>query len=108
MINYFCKIKAVLCIDIAVVNSFILFGEHRAQFPDESGLKSTADYSLTHFREETVRQLCDFPEYDHPPVHSTAKPVCPPPDHGSFVTEHIPIVGQEEKLCCVLEEGESG
>lgn len=43
-------------IDIAVVNSFILFREHQAQFPDEPGLKCTADYSLTQFREEIVRQ----------------------------------------------------
>ena len=44
-------------IDIAMVNNFILFREHLAQFPDEPGLKHTADYSLVHFREEIVRQL---------------------------------------------------
>ena len=67
-------------IDLEVVNSFILFSEHKAQFPDEPGLNSTADYSLTHFREEIVQQLCDFPEYDHRPVHATKKPACPHPD----------------------------
>ena len=85
-------------IDMAVVNSFILF---KAQFPDEPASKRTADYSLTHFREEIVRQLCDFPEYGHPLVHVTAKPARPPTDHGPFRTEHIPIVGDERRMCVV-------
>ena len=51
-------------IDIAVVNSFILFKEHQAKFPDNEALHRSADYSLAQFREELVRQLCDFPEYD--------------------------------------------
>ena len=66
-------------IDITVVNSFLLFNKHQSQFPDEPALKHTAGYSLTHFREEIVRQLCGFAEYDHPPVHATAKPAYP---HG--------------------------
>ena len=67
---------------MAVVNSFILFQEHQAQFP-EPALKRRADYSLTHFREEIVRQQCDFPDYDHLLVHVSAKPPPPPPsDHG--------------------------
>ena len=88
-------------IDTAVVNSFIIFKEHQAQSRDEPALKPSADYSLTHFREEIVRQLCGFPEYDHPPVYATAKPAPPPPDHGPFVTEHIPIVSEERKTCVV-------
>lgn len=88
-------------IDIVVANSFILFKEQQVQFPDEPALKRTADYSLAHFREEIVRQLCDFPEYDHPPVHTTARPACPPPDHGPFLTEHIPMVSEERKMCVV-------
>ena len=88
-------------IDMAVVNSFILFKEHQAQFPDEPALKCTADYSLTHFREEIVRQLCDFPQYGHPPVHVTAKPAGPPTDHGPFQTKHILIVGDERRMCVV-------
>ena len=93
-------------IDIAVVNSFTLFREHQGQFPDEPGLRRTAENSLTHFREEIVQQLCDFPEYDHQPVHATAKPACPPPDYGPFVTENIPIVGEERKMCVVCWERE--
>ena len=76
-------------IDIAVVNSFILFKEHQAQFPDNEALHRTADFSLADFREEICRQLCDFSEYDLPPVHGQAKAA--PPPRNRFVTEHIPI-----------------
>ena len=88
---------------MAVVNSFILFKEYQAKFSHEQpALERTADYSLINYREEIVRQLCDFPEFDHPPVHATTKPVPHPPDHGRFVTEHIPIVGEERKMCVVF------
>ena len=60
-----------------------------------------ANYSLTHFREEIVRQLCGFAEYDHPPVQVTVKQARPPPDKGPFVTEHIPVVSEERKMCVV-------
>ena len=86
-------------IDIAVVNSFILFKEHQGKFPDNEALHRSADYSLTHFREELVRDLCDFPEYDVPPIHSTAKPATPPP--GEFETVHIPVFTKDKKRCVV-------
>ena len=45
-------------IDIAVVNSFILFQGHRRNSPDEPALKRPKSYSLVNFREEVARQLC--------------------------------------------------
>ena len=68
---------------------------------EQPALERTADYSLIHYRKEIVRQLCYFPEFDHPPVHATTEPAPHPPDHGPFVTEHIPIVGEERKACVV-------
>ena len=50
-------------IDMAVVNYFILFREHQRAYPGNEELKRPADYSLAHFREELVRQICGFPEY---------------------------------------------
>ena len=41
-----------------------------------------------------------------PRVHATTKPAPPPPDHGPFVTEHIPIVGEERKMCVVCYKRE--
>ena len=86
-------------IDIAVVNSFILFKEHQAKFPDNESLRRPADYSLGNFREEIVRQLCNFPEYDVPPANSTVKPA--PPPMGEFETEHIPVFSKTRKRCVV-------
>lgn len=54
-------------IDIAVVNSFILFKEHQVKNPDNEALHRTRDYSLSSFREEIVCQLCNLPDYDEPP-----------------------------------------
>ena len=85
-------------IDIAVVNSFILFREHQAKFPDVPGLCRTADYSLAHFREKIVRQLCNFPEEDVPPVYSAARPAAPP---GQFETVHIPEFTEVKRNCVV-------
>ena len=38
-------------IDIAVVNSFILFKEHQANNPDDEALSRPKDYALSSFRE---------------------------------------------------------
>ena len=90
-------------IDMTIVNSFILFQEHHRNFPDEPALKRTRDYSLFHFRAEIVRQLCGLPEYGLPPVSRASKPAPPPPppDHSPFVTEHIPVLGEERRNCVV-------
>ena len=50
-------------IDIAVVNSYILFQEHRTNCPNEPALKRRATYSLVNYREEVLHGLCGFPEY---------------------------------------------
>ena len=45
---------------MAVVNDFILFKVHQAQFPDDDALISPSNYSLGDFQEEIVGQLCAF------------------------------------------------
>ena len=45
-------------IDVAVVNSFILFKVHQTQFRDKEALRRPSSYDLIKFREEIVRQLC--------------------------------------------------
>ena len=92
-------------IDIAVVNSFILFREHQAQFPDNEALHRTADYSLAHFREEIVREICDLPEYcEQPPVKSPAGKKEPDPE--DFESVHIPIFVEGKKNCVVYHKNE--
>lgn len=89
-------------IDIAIVNGFILFQEHRRKFPDEPALRRPAAYSLVHFREEVVRGLCDFPEKGSPVTQAASQPAPSP----SFVTEHIPAFGEERKHCVVCWQKE--
>ena len=57
-------------------------------------------YSLVNFREEVARQLCGLTEYGLPPIRALSKPAHPPsPDLGPFVTEHIPVLGEERRNC---------
>ena len=84
-------------IDIAVVNSFTLFREHQAQSPDVEALQRSSDYSLAHFREEIVRQICGFADYENPPVYSTARRVEP----GEFETVHMPVFVDQRRNCVV-------
>ena len=51
-------------IDIAVVNSFILFQAHRAEHTE---IVRLAGYSQCDFRDEIVREICGFEEYGDPP-----------------------------------------
>ena len=88
-------------IDTAIVNSYILFQEHRRNSPNKPALKRPTAYSLVNFREEVVRQLCGLPEYGLPPAQATSKPAPPPPDLGLFVTEHVPVLGEERRNCVV-------
>jgi len=85
-------------IDIAVVNSFILFKEHQAKNPDDEALRRRADYSQADFREEIVRQLCNLSEYDVPPGYTTKRPA-PRPDE--FETVHIPEISDARRRCVV-------
>ena len=91
-------------IDIAIVNSFILFREHQVQFPDVKELERPADYSLASYREELVRQICGFEEYQDPPKPSCTRPPTPtpPPPPGEFETVHIPVVHGDLRRNCVV------
>ena len=47
--------------DMAVINCFILFKEHQAQFPDNEALKRPSQYSLGDFWEEIVGNSVVYP-----------------------------------------------
>ena len=83
-------------IDIAVVNSFILFQIHRAGNQDVPELRRPQKYSVTEFREELVRQLAGLEEYGNPPVF---KPNATEP--RDFDTVHIPQVSNTKRNCRV-------
>ena len=92
-------------IDIAIVNSFILFREHQVDFPDvPKELERPADYSLASYREELVRQICGFQEYQDPRKPSCTRPptATPSPPPGVFETVHIRVVHGELRRNCVV------
>ena len=60
-------------IDIATVNSFILFQAHRKQFPNQLSLQRPSCYSLLEFREELVREILQLEEFAKPPVATVGK-----------------------------------
>ena len=76
-------------IDIAVVNGFILFKEHQANHPDDEALRRSQDYTISHFRAEIIRQICNFPKYGLSPVYEHTMPTCPP--CSNFGTVHMPV-----------------
>ncbi|XP_048575717.1 piggyBac transposable element-derived protein 4-like [Nematostella vectensis] len=83
-------------IDIAVVNSYILFQLHRAQNPDNTALYRPKKYSVAEFREELVRQLVGLEEFGPPPAH---KPPTRAPNQ--FETVHMPMMSDVKRNCKV-------
>ena len=86
--------------DMAVINGFILFKEHQAQFPDNEALKRPSQYSLGDFWEEIVRQLCGLPDYGSPPENTMVK--SPPSTPEEFTTVHIPVFSDTQRCCVVV------
>ena len=74
-------------VDIAVVNGYILFQLHRKANPNKEGLKRRSKYSIMDFREELVRDLAGFDEYQTPPVHDI--PSCPKDTSQFESDEHV-------------------
>lgn len=90
------KILLFHMVDIAVVNSYILFQIHRAEYPENELLKRPQRYSLAEFREELVRQLAGLEEFGNPPV--SAPPKRQP---GEFETIHLPEFTKTKRNCKV-------
>ena len=67
-------------INIAIVNSYILFQEHRKNLPDEPALKQPATYSLVNIRENIIRGLFGFLKHGPPLAQATPKPAPPSPN----------------------------
>ncbi|XP_020909061.1 piggyBac transposable element-derived protein 4-like [Exaiptasia diaphana] len=83
-------------IDIAIVNSYILFEIHRAEHQDNDLLKRPKKYSVAEFREELVRQLVGLEEFGDPPL---SKPPTKQPE--LFESSHLPEFGKAKRNCKV-------
>ena len=87
-------------IDIAVVNSYILFLDHKARHPE---IKRPAGYNQCDFRDELARQICHFVEYGDPPVHTPGRERAQP---SLFETLHVPVFSEDKKTCVVCYKQE--
>ncbi|XP_048587509.1 piggyBac transposable element-derived protein 4 [Nematostella vectensis] len=85
-------------IDIAVVNSHILFQIHCAKNPDNTALHHPKKYSVAEFREELVRQLAGLEEFGPPPAH---KPPTSAPNQ--FESVHMPMMSDVKRNCKVCD-----
>ena len=61
------------CIDIAKVNSYILFKEYARLNPDIPALQRPSHYNKLDFSLELARQLAGIGEYEEPPIISNVK-----------------------------------
>ncbi|XP_028418086.1 piggyBac transposable element-derived protein 4-like [Dendronephthya gigantea] len=86
-------------IDMAVVNGYLLFQEHRKSNPGKKALDRSSGYSVVDFREELIRQICGLAEYDVPPVNEKVRPV--PPD-DLFCTVHLIRSIRDVRRTCVV------
>ena len=91
-------------VDMAVVNSYILFREQQKKFPDNEALRRPAKYSLASFREELIRNICDLPDRDVPPSNENVKES----DVGTFDIVHCPVILDLRKQCVVCLSEERG
>ena len=85
-------------IDIAVVNSFILFQKYRAQHPDR-GLKRVKKYSIVDYREAIIRQICGWEEYEAAPAYERPRPST---NNSQFEAVHLPKMMTGARRNCVV------
>ena len=85
-------------IDIAVVNSLIIFQCHRHQNPDDELLKRSVRYATINFREELIKNLAGFQEYGVPDMDMRRPPVV---KLSTYETVHIPMFSGEKRNCKV-------
>ena len=90
-------------IDTAVVNSFIIFKEYQARFPEHDfRLQRPTRYDLRDFRVELSRNIVSLPKFGSPLLYANVGR--PPLPIGEFEVEHCPIYVDEKKECVVCKK----
>ena len=92
------KILFFHLVDIAVVNSFLLFQKYRQGHADVEGLRRGSGYSVVDFREALVRQINGWSEFDDPPAYEKSLP-----GESQFQTDHIAVASEDgTRRYCVV------
>ena len=89
-------------IDTAVVNSFIIFKEHQARFPEDERLQRPARYDLKDFWAELARDIADLLTHGSPPLYTNVGRARAP--RGEFEVEHCPIFVDVKRDCVVCRK----
>lgn len=89
------------CIDIAVVNSFILFDAHRQEHPEAPELSRTTRFDQFAFRLELIEELLGFDE-SHP-GEPNVRPLFPPHDAPQGL-QHKPQKMERYRNCKLCYE----
>ena len=95
-----CKTLFFHLIDIAVVNSFILFQARRAEHTE---IERPAGFSQCDFRDEIVQEICGFEGYGDPPSYNSGRQRAQPPE---FETVHVHRFSEQKKNCVVCYKRE--
>ena len=85
-------------IDIAIINSYILFQEWRKRHPDIEALQRSKRYDPRSFREELSRQLGGIQDSDKVPLFRPPAPVAEIPVNVSY---HLPEDTHDRRDCKV-------
>ena len=85
-------------IDIATVNSFILFKRFSEQNQDNEQLQHKKKYLFLEFREELIKNLIDLNQYAEPPLF---RPRPSPQNKSEFQTDHVPVFSDIKRNCKV-------
>lgn len=88
-------------IDIAIVNSYILFQLHCWNNPDEEALRRPAKYSILEFREEVISHILGLDQYGNPPCYKQTQ------EPNQFQTVHMPVWTDSRKnykVCYVMKK----
>ncbi|XP_066567847.1 uncharacterized protein LOC136755273 isoform X2 [Amia ocellicauda] len=83
--------------DIAIVNSFLLFQEWRKKNPNVVGLQRGTKFSHLKFRENLCRQLAGITPHDRVPLYEPAIKIRQLP--STFHTQHVPGYLEKHKNC---------
>ncbi|KAK6470125.1 piggyBac transposable element-derived protein 4-like [Huso huso] len=87
-------------IDIAVVNSYILFQEWRAQNPQNENLSRISRYAQLEFREELACQLGGIEKDADVPLYAPCMNLdSPKTPSSSFHADHIPELAELRRNC---------
>ena len=92
------KTLAFHMIDVACVNSYLLFKEFCRRYPDNPDLRAKAKYTPLKFREELCKHLAGITDAEFVPVPDRENRN-PHPERAFVTGLHIPQYTEQDRMC---------